>query len=93
MCFEPLELFVRVQIRILIVESDDHSNVDEVGLHVVKESAGVCAGIDWPTDRMLDIARLEKSAAGIHLPDLFQTYTVELRIAFVSQLELVHYLF
>ena len=76
MCFEPLELFIRVQIRVLIVEPDDHTDVDEVGLHMVKESAGVCARIDWPADRMLDIARLEKSAAGIHLPDLFQTYPV-----------------
>lgn len=91
MGFEPLELFVRVEIGVLVIEADNHSDVDEVGLHVVEESTRVGAGIDWPTDCVLHVSRLEQSAAGIHLPYLFQANTVKLRIAFVSELELVHY--
>lgn len=79
-----MELFVRVEIRVLVIEADDHSDIDEVGLHVVQESTRIRAGIDWPTDCVLHISRLEQSAAGIHLPYLFQANTVKLRIAFVS---------
>ena len=92
MRFEPLELFVRIEIGVLVVESDNHSYVDEIGLHVIEESPGVCARINWPAHCVLHISRLEKPATRIHLPNLLQAYSVELRIALVSQLELLHYL-
>lgn len=72
MRFESLKLLVWIKIGILIIEADDHSNVDEIGLHVIEESAGISARINWPANSVLHVAGLEKSAAWIDLPDLFQ---------------------
>lgn len=84
MRLKSLELLIWVEIGILVIEAYDHSNVYEIGLHVIEEGARISARIDWPAYCVLYVARLEKTAAWIHLPNLFQTQSIKLRIAFIS---------
>lgn len=90
MRLEPLELFVRVKIGIFVVETDHHTHMNQIGLHMVKESACISARLDRPTHSVLHIARFKQWVFFIDLPHLLQTDTVELGIAVFLQIEFLN---
>mmetsp|Transcript_36823 Transcript_36823/g.82505 ORF Transcript_36823/g.82505 Transcript_36823/m.82505 type:complete len:280 (-) Transcript_36823:581-1420(-) len=92
---EPLELVVRAQMWVLVVEAHHHTHQDQVGFHVVEEGSaeGLVQGpvLQGPPQRVLHVAGL-KALAG-HLPHLLKAEPVRLLVTTLTQIELFHYFF
>ena len=78
MCLQLLELLIRVQERILIIETDDVTKVNQIGLHVVHERASVYVTRHRPVDCVHHVARLEMRIVWRNLPNLLQTKPIML---------------
>mmetsp|Transcript_16714 Transcript_16714/g.25765 ORF Transcript_16714/g.25765 Transcript_16714/m.25765 type:complete len:255 (-) Transcript_16714:314-1078(-) len=90
MGLQALELLIRVEIRVLVVQTDDESEVNEIGLGVIHETSGVHILAQRPADSMLDEPRLEMRVVIGNLPHLLQPDSVVLDARrFVGQSELV----
>lgn len=77
--FEPLELFVRIQIWVLVVEADDEPKVHQVRRHVIKEAPSVDVTWHRPANCMLNRARFEVWIILSDLPNFFKSNTIVLR--------------
>src|SRR5579884_2163588 len=54
MMFELLERLERGESRVLVIESDDESDIGPVAVEMIDEAAAVGAGIERPAERVLD---------------------------------------
>mmetsp|Transcript_14404 Transcript_14404/g.40945 ORF Transcript_14404/g.40945 Transcript_14404/m.40945 type:complete len:352 (-) Transcript_14404:351-1406(-) len=84
MRLEELEFLVRVDARILVVQSDDESRQHEIGLLMVNEgpAEGLVhdGGLQRKSDRVLHKTWLEMRGIRIDLPNLLDTQPVCLRM-------------
>mmetsp|Transcript_36822 Transcript_36822/g.82502 ORF Transcript_36822/g.82502 Transcript_36822/m.82502 type:complete len:262 (-) Transcript_36822:66-851(-) len=84
---EPLELVVRAQMWVLVVEAHHHTHQDQVGFHVVEEGSaeGLVQGpvLQGPPQRVLHVAGL-KALAG-HLPHLLKAEPVRLLVTTLAK--------
>jgi hypothetical protein len=87
--FQPLEFLVGIDVRIAVVETNDHADVDEIWLHVVEEGASVGVGVDWPAYGVLNVSRPKQFVSLIDLPDLLESDTVNLGVTFIPQFEFI----
>ena len=78
MSLELLKFFVRIQVRVLIVETHDVAQVHEVWLHVIHEGASVDIARHWPVNSVHHVPCLEVRIIGGDLPDLLQTQAIML---------------
>ena len=78
MRLELLELFVRIEIRVLVVEADHHPKQNFVRAHMVHEGACVDIAGQRPVDRVLDKAFSEVRIAFGDLPDFLESKPVVL---------------
>lgn len=90
MRLEPLELLVRIDVRIFIVKTHDKPDMNVIWSHVIKERPCVCFRIQRPPDWMLNVPWLEQRVISIDFPNFFQPDSVQLWICIFSQLKLIH---
>lgn len=93
MGLQLLEFLIRIQIGIFIVETNHQSDMDEVRLHVVQERPGIGIAVNWPSNCMLDISRLEQFVTLIDFPDFLEADSIELRVTLIPEVEFLHDLF
>lgn len=77
-CFKTLKFFVWVQVGILIVEAHDKSKMNEIGFHVIQETARIHIRRKRPSNRVLNMTLLKVWVALVNLPDLFQADSIVL---------------
>lgn len=77
--FQSLELFIRVQIWVLVIESDHKAQMNKVGLHVVEETASVHVRGQWPSNTVLHKSLFEVRVAVSNLPNFLQPDSVLLQ--------------
>eukprot|EP01033_Poteriospumella_lacustris_P004048 gene4047-gene4446 len=86
-----LEFLIRIQVGVLVVQTDNHTHQDEVGLHVIQK----CAAVDI-TDRR----RLQRPSKSVlnqtrgqiffgNFPDFLDTDTIRLNVLALAQVELL----
>ena len=78
MHFQPLELFIRIQVRVLVVESDHEAKMNQIWCHVIQETATVNVRAQRPSDRVLDQALAEMRITLSYLPHLFEANAIVL---------------
>mmetsp|Transcript_32727 Transcript_32727/g.83412 ORF Transcript_32727/g.83412 Transcript_32727/m.83412 type:complete len:328 (-) Transcript_32727:160-1143(-) len=88
MLLELLELLVRAQVRVGVVQADHHAYMDQVRLHVIDEGPSVGHLVQGPADRVHHRAR-DVDVLG-HLPDLLDAQAVVLRGAILAEVEVLH---
>ena len=86
MVLELLERLERPEARILVVESDDITDVHAIVIEVVEKASAIGAGVDRPADRMLDQSGFD--AAGGQLPQFLDSETVGLGSTAVGEAKL-----
>lgn len=90
MVFESLEFLVRVDVRVLVVQTHDHPDEHIVRLHMVEERpAEDVAGerlLQWEAEGVLDESGLEVLLW--HLPDLFDAQAIGLLVLAFAQLKI-----
>src|SRR3954466_9075505 len=67
-----LELVMRIERRVLVIETDHETDVDEAVLHAVDEAAAERIAVEWPSERVDDAAGFE-SIVG-KLPQLLHAH-------------------
>ena len=78
MSLKLLELFVRIEIRILVVETNNVAEMNKIRLHVVHEATGVNIARHRPASRMLNMPSLEVLVVWCDFPDLLKSQPVML---------------
>ena len=77
-----LKRFVRIEKRIVIFQRDDHAERDAIVLQAVNPATAVEIRAERPAERVRDVARVDSS--GLHVPQLFDSQAVDLRIQAVE---------
>src|SRR5215472_3370262 len=75
---ESLELGVRLELRILIVEADDEADIPDVVLHRIDEAAPEGRVVERSAERVDDLPSGRRARG--HLPQLFDADRVDLRV-------------
>src|SRR5262245_24933436 len=91
MSFELLEALVRIESRIVIIQTDDESDGDAAFGHAVNESAAELLVPQRPAHSM-DHAAAHTPLLG-HIPNFLHAHGKHLRISFSVQIELADQLF
>ena len=77
-CLKTLEFFVWVQVGILIIQAHDKSKMNEIGFHMIQETARIHIRSKWPSNGVLNMTLLKVWVALVNLPDLFQADSIML---------------
>ncbi len=85
MLFEPLQLVVRIGRRILVVQTGNHADVEDVAAHAVDEAAAERLRRQRISERVNDRARFETIVG--ELPQLFDARRVDLRLALRGEVQ------
>jgi len=72
-----LELFIRIKIRILVIKTNNITQMDKIRVHMVHKTASVDVPRDGPANSMLGKSRNEVLLR--NFPDFLQTNRVNLR--------------
>lgn len=78
MCFISLEFFIRIKIRIFIVQPNYKTNMHKIGIHVIHKTTSIDISRQWPINSMLNCACLEMWIIFIYSPYFLQTDTIML---------------
>lgn len=78
MCLESLKLLVRIEIRVFIVQTNDHAQVNQIRFHVVHKRATIDIRCKRPPNGVLHVAFFEVRITIFDLPDLFEPDSVVL---------------
>ena len=77
-CLKSLKLFVRVEIRVLVIKADNHTQMNQIRLHVVQKRATVYVSSQRPSNSVLHVPFLKVRVAVFDLPDFFEANAVVL---------------
>lgn len=86
MVLPALELLVGVEVRVLIVETDDETQAEHIFAHVVNKRSSVGRVVDGPAHGVDNSSWL--GFFGVNLPDFLDSDTVGLGVALVAKVEL-----
>mmetsp|Transcript_100221 Transcript_100221/g.269175 ORF Transcript_100221/g.269175 Transcript_100221/m.269175 type:complete len:448 (+) Transcript_100221:603-1946(+) len=85
---ELLELLVRAQVGVRVVQANDHADVNQVALHVVDEGTTISHLVQWPADCVHDRAGAEVLVWD--LPYFLDAEAVVLRAHALAEVVLLH---
>lgn len=86
MVLPALELLVGVEVRVLVVETDDETQAEHVLAHVVDKRSSVGGVVNGPAHGVDNGSRL--GLFGVNLPDFLDSNTVGLGVALVTKVKL-----
>lgn len=77
-CLESLKFFVRIEIRVLVIKADNHTQMNQIRLHVVHKRATVNVCSQRPSNRVLHVPLGKVRVAVFDLPDFLEANAVVL---------------
>ena len=75
---EALEFFIRIEVGILVIKSNNITHMNKVRCHVVQKGACIDVSCNWPVNCVLYHSWLEVWVVFRHLPDFFETDSIVL---------------